>query len=105
MQANLPAAVTEMQNHMISLQEAFSINMADRLSGTLADLERLQDKQFEQLELRLSTNQQAEQFKKTRREQRTQHICKVFDEYRLWVQDTMTTEPQPFIQVLAAVVH
>ena len=105
LQANLPAAVTEMQNHMINLQKTFSKNMADRLSGTLADLERLQDKQFEQLELRLSTNQQAEQFKKTRREQRTQHIRKVFDEYRLWVQDTMTTEPQPFIQVLAAVVH
>ena len=105
LQANLPAAVTEMQNHMINLQKTFSKNMADRLSGTLSDLERLQDKQFEQLELRLSTNQQAEQFKKTRREQRTQHIRKVFDEYRLWVQDTMTTEPQPFIQVLAAVVH
>lgn len=105
LQANLPAAVTEMQNHMINLQKTFSKNMADRLSGTLADLERLQDKQFEQLELRLSTNQQAEQFKKTRREQRTQHIRKVFDEYRLWVQDTMTTEPQPFIQVLAAVIH
>ena len=94
-----------MKKHMINLQKTFSKNMADRLSGTLSDLERLQDKQFEQLELRLSTNQQAEQFKKTRREQRTQHIRKVFDEYRLWVQDTMTTEPQPFIQVLAAVVH
>ena len=55
--------------------------------------------------MRLAANQQAEQFKKTRREQRTQHIRKVFDEYRQWVQDTMTTEPQPFIQVLAAAVR
>ena len=26
----------------------------------------------------------------------------VFDEYRQWVADTMTTEPQPYIRVLAA---
>lgn len=105
LQTNLPAAVAAMQRHMITLQESFSADMTERLSGTLADLERLQDKQFEQLELRLDANQQAEQFKKTKREQRTQHIRKVFDEYRHWVQDTMTTEPQPFIQVLAAAVR
>ncbi len=105
LQTNLPAAVAAMQRHMITLQKSFSAQMTQRLSGTLADLERLQGKQIEQLELRLAANQQAEQFKKTRREQRTQHIRKVFDEYRQWVQDTMTTEPQPFIQVLAAAVR
>jgi superfamily II DNA or RNA helicase len=105
LQTNLPGAVAAMQRHMVTLQEGFSAQMTQRLSGTLADLERLQSKQIEQLELRLAANQQAEQFKKTRREQRTQYIRKVFDEYRQWVQDTMTTEPQPFIQVLAAAVR
>lgn len=105
LQSNLPSAVAAMQQHMITLQESFSAQMTQRLSGTLDDLERLQGKQIEQLELRLDANKQAEQFKKTRREQRTQHIRKVFDEYRQWVQDTMTTEPQPFIQVLAAAVR
>ena len=105
LQANLPDAVAAMQRHMVALQESFAADMTARLAGTLADLERLQGRQFEQLELRLEKNQQAEQFKKTKREQRTQHIRKVFDEYRQWVQDTMTTEPQPFIQVLAAAVR
>lgn len=105
MQANLPGAVAAMQQHMITLQKSFAIEMTGRLAGTLANLERLQDRQFEQLELRLADNQQTEQFKKMRREQRTQYIRKVFDEYRLWVQDTMSTEPQPFIQVLAAAVR
>jgi superfamily II DNA or RNA helicase len=102
LQSHLPGAVAAMRQHMVSLQESFSADMTTRLSGTLANLERLQSNQMEQLELRLSANQQAEQFKKTRREQRTQHIRRVFDEYRQWVEDTMTTEPQPFIQVLAA---
>ncbi len=105
LQENLPEAVAAMQRHMVALQKTFALDMTQRLAGTLADLERLQGKQFEQLELRLKANQQAEQFKKSRREQRTQHIHKVFDEYRQWVQDTMTTEPQPFIQVLAAAVR
>jgi predicted RNase H-like nuclease (RuvC/YqgF family) len=94
-----------MKQHMLALQRRFAADMTARLSGTLADLQRLQGRQIEQLELRLAANQQAEQFKKTRREQRTQHIRKVFDEYRQWVQDTMTTEPQPFVQVLAAAVR
>lgn len=105
LQAQLPAAVATMRQHMVKLQERFSADMTVRLSGTLANLERLQARQFEQLELRLAANQQAEQFKKSRREKRTQHIRKVFDEYRQWVEDSMTTEPQPFIQVLAAAVR
>ena len=105
LQANLPKAVTAMLKHMVTLQKSFSADMTSRLAGTLANLERLQGKQIEQLELRLSANQQAEQFKKSKREKRTQHIRKVFDEYRQWVEDTMTTEPQPFIQVLAAAVR
>jgi superfamily II DNA or RNA helicase len=105
LQSNLPEAVDAMRRHMVSLQEGFAAGMKTRLDGTLADLERLQRDQLEQLELRFASNQQAEQFKRTRREQRTQHIRRVFDEYKLWVQDTMTTEPQPFIQVLAAAVR
>ncbi|MGK5092822.1 DEAD/DEAH box helicase [Deltaproteobacteria bacterium TL4] len=104
LQRKLPDAVDVMKRYMIDRQRHFDADMKQRLAGTLVDLERLQDKQIEQLELRLAANQQAEQFKKSRREQRTQKIRKVFDEYRQWVEDTMTTEPQPFIQVLAAVV-
>lgn len=105
LQSNLQGAVAVMRQHMVTLQASFSAEMTARLSGTLANLERLQGMQIEQLELRLATNQQAEQFKRTKREKRTQHIRKVFDEYRQWVEDTMTTEPQPFIQVLAAAVR
>ena len=35
--------------------------------------------------------------------QRSRDIHRVFDDYRRWVEDTLTTEPQPWIQVLAAV--
>ena len=62
--------------------------------------ERL-DAEIAQLELRLEG--QIETVKRSRFERRSQQIGRVFDDYRQWVNDTLTTEPQPWIQVLAAV--
>ena len=85
---------------MIRQQAVFSADLNERLRGTLADLERLQGRQIEQLS---STSKgQLETVKRGRFEQRSQQINRVFDEYRQWVHDTLTTEPQPWIQVLAA---
>jgi hypothetical protein len=104
LQQNLPAAVTAMRRFMVDRQKTFAADMDGRLEKTLADLARLQGHQEEQLELRFEKSQLAENLKRGQREQRTQHIRKVFDEYRDWVRDTMTTEPEPFIQVLAAAI-
>jgi superfamily II DNA or RNA helicase len=105
LQQNLPAAVTAMRRFMVERQKTFAADMNARLEKTLADLSRLQGHQEEQLELRFAKSGLAENLKRGQREQRTQHIRKVFDEYRDWVRDTMTTEPEPFIQVLAAAIH
>jgi superfamily II DNA/RNA helicase len=105
LQHNLPAAVTAMRRFMVERQKTFAADMDARLQTTLAGLERLQGHQLEQLELRFDKSQVAENLKRGQREQRTQHIRKVFDEYRDWVRDTMTTEPEPFIQVLAAAIR
>lgn len=97
LQASLPAAVALMREHMIERQIAFAAGMKARLAGTLAELKALQGRQEQQLELRLQNQAQ--------REQRGREIRQVFDEYRQWVEDTMTTEPQPYIRVLAALVR
>lgn len=101
LQARLPQAVDLMKQHMVAQQQHFSAQLKDRLAGTLAELEKLQHKQIEQLELALE--KQLETVKQARREQRSKTIHQVFDDYRQWVEDTMTTEPQPYIRVLAAV--
>ena len=49
------------------------------------------------------SNIQAEGYKSSVRERKTSQITKVFDEYRQWVEDTLTIEPSPFIEVLAVV--
>lgn len=101
LQAALPEAVATMRTHMLALQGDFAAKSAQRLAGTLAELKRLQDRQIVQLTLRLES--QIETVKRSRFERRSQQIGRVFDDYRQWVKDTLTTEPQPWIQVLAAV--
>ena len=103
MQQSLPAAVQCMHQHMLERQQAFAAQLNQRLEGTLAELERLQGRQVEQLQLDLE--KQLETVKRGRFEQRSQQINRVFDDYRQWVRDTLTTEPQPWIQVLAGVCH
>ncbi len=103
MQQALPQAVHTMHQFMVQRQQDFSAQLTQRLEGTLAELQRLQAKQMEQLTLEL--DKQLETVKRGRFEQRSQQITKVFDDYRQWVHDTLTTEPQPWIQVLAGVCH
>ena len=103
MQQALPLAVEAMHAHMLAKQATFANQLSERLQGTLAELERLQGRQVQQLTLDLE--KQLETVKRGRFEQRNQQINRVFDDYRQWVQDTLTTEPQPWIQVLAAVCH
>ena len=103
LQQTLPQAVKAMHAHMLNEQAAFAAGLKERLEGTLSDLERLQGRQLQQLELALEN--QLETVKRGRFEQRSQQINRVFDEYRQWVHDTLTTEPQPWIQVLAGVCH
>jgi len=56
-------------------------------------------------QLSLELEKQIETIRQGRFEQRSQQISRVFDEYRQWVEDTLTTEPQAWIQVLACVCH
>jgi len=101
LQAALPEAVARMRQHMVQRQAAFADEMQQRLQGTLADLEHLQAKQVQQLERRLA--KQLEQVRRSQFERRSRVIRRVFDEYRQWVEDTLSTEPDPYLQVLAAV--
>jgi hypothetical protein len=88
---------------MLKQQSAFAARLEDRLQGTLDELQRLQASQLKQLTLDLE--RQLETVKRGRYEQRSQQIARAFDDYRQWVHDTLTAEPQPWIQVLAAVCH
>ena len=81
-------------------QAEFAASMQERLRVTLDDLEALQRNQMEQLELSLT--RLLDSVREARSTKRSREIRRVFDDYRQWVEDTLTTEPQPHVRVLAA---
>ena len=103
LQAGVPGAVRVMHSFMVGRQGEFAAEISTRLHQTLEDLEQLQNRQLEVLNERVAQMELAIQFKQSRLDTRTDEIHRVFDDYREWVEETMTTEPQPFIQLLAAV--
>ena len=92
------AARSEMQQR----QQAFTEATQPTLDEKLAELAALKARQVTQLDLHLQGSQQAEHFKAAKREERISRIDRVFNEYQAWVSDTLTIEPVPYIQIIAA---
>ena len=103
LQEVLPQAVAAMRTHMATAQKAFDAEVQPKLQKTLEDLEYLRKSKVLQLELRLEGKGQPENLLKSNLHKKVQEIDKDFDAYRVWVHETMETEPQAFIQVVAAV--
>lgn len=104
LQALLPDAVAAARADLVRRRDAFDRELRARLDRQLAELARLQARQFEQLELQLARSEQAQTFKDHRRATRTQEIKRIFEDYQQWIQDTLTTERDPYLHVMAAVV-
>ena len=96
----LPDAVARARARVVERRRAFESRINEKLNDELEALERLKTRQLRQLELQLERSDQAETFKRARHERSQRDIDTIFDEYLEWVQDTMTTEPQPYIKVV-----
>lgn len=103
LQRLLPAAVEAVRQEVVRRRDAFDREMRVQLSRQQSELARLKARQIEQLELALGRSEQAQVFKDHRRAERSQEIHKIFEDYQRWVADTLTTERDPYIQVIATV--
>ena len=95
----LPDAVARGRAWVVERRRAFESRINEKLNDELEALEKLKTRQLRQLELQLERSEQAEAFKRARQERGQRDIDTIFDEYLRWVQETMTTEPQPYIKV------
>ena len=68
----------------------------------MATLDELKARRLRQIELQLEGLGQAEAFQRTRAERSRHEVEGMFDEYLEWIQETMTTEPRPWIKVVCA---
>ena len=95
----LPDAVERARERVVKRRNDFETRVNDKLNRELAALDALKARQVRQLELRLERSDQSEAFKHAREQRARRDIDTVFDEYLTWVEETMTTEPQPWMRV------
>ena len=92
----LPEAVTQARQYVSGKRKQFEDTINKKLNEHLAALERLKGKHHQQLELFYMGKKQL-----SRKDQEKREIDRKFDEFITWVEETMTTEDNPFIQVIA----
>ncbi len=93
----LPEAVLQAKLYMSKKRKTFEDNINEKLNIHLTALENLKDKHHEQLDIFYQNKKQT-----SRKEQEQREIDRKFNEFITWVEETMTTEDNPFIQVIAA---
>ena len=96
----LPDAVAKAREWVVARRRDFEERINEKLNREMAALEKLRVRQLRQLDLQLERSDQSETFKRAREERGRRDIETIFDEYLEWVQETMTTEPQPWIKVV-----
>jgi len=100
---HLPAAVEYLRGH---LKRARDEELARRRPSLAAELARLGEQRAhhqDQLELELNQSRAAEGQKKRKREVREAAIAEHFQEYERWLRDSVETEDEPYMQILAVI--
>ena len=101
--ALIPKAVQQAKARILELRNDFENHINEQLNERLTELEVLRAKQMKQLDLLFEKS--ASTIKQARKAQQMQDINTVFDDYMEWIQDTMTTENQPYMQVIAVITN
>jgi hypothetical protein len=104
LKALLPEVVSQAEKWMHARRKAFEDHINEKLNRQLNALDRLRAKQYAHLERKFEGTRQSESKILEQKAAEKRQIDKVFDAYLDWVEDTMTTEDQPYIQVLAVLV-
>lgn len=95
------AVVQTVKAEVLKQRNSFEATTAPQLKAQLAELEKLRGKQVNQLELALSHSNQEQHFKDSKRNRELKRIEQIFFNYKNWVEDTMQTEPAPYLQIIA----
>ena len=96
----LPDAVAKAREWVVQRRRDFEDRINEKLNRELEALEKLRTRQLRQLELQLERSDQSDGFKRAREERGRRDIETIFEEYLEWIEETMTTEPQPWIKVV-----
>jgi len=101
LQSLLPQAIAQARDWMSVQRKAFEEQINVKLDEHLKALERLKGNQLRQLEIRFEDSRQPERIVLSRKEEERRRIDRLFTDYLEWIEESMTTEDNPYIQVVA----
>lgn len=99
----LPDVVQHFKRHLRALRDNKLAESRQKVAEEEARLSALRDKHLAQLELELSARKDAESRKEKRRRTQEEIIARHFDEYQRWLRESVETEDEPYIQILAVI--
>ena len=98
----LPDAVEAAREHFVERRKVFEASINTVLEEEIRALDAFRDRQIRQLEFDFAQCDQAAATKRARKARTRRDIEDVHDEYLSWMEETMTTEPHPWIKVICA---
>lgn len=97
----LKPAVKEARKFLSIKRKDFEDYINPKLNMEKKELDRLKMRQFEQMELKFESSKRAQSVIDSLKQKESAKIEDKFGMFRHWVQDTMTSEDNPFIQVIS----
>ncbi|MGK7875374.1 MAG: helicase-related protein [Xenococcaceae cyanobacterium] len=91
-------AVEQAHKEMLKERDRFEARINEELQQQYDRLEKLRGQHNQQLELRFADGAS---LIKERKEREKRHLDRIFNDYRRWVKESMTTEPAPYIKIIA----
>jgi len=100
LQELLKPAVERAQEYMNEQRKLFEEEINAKLGEQLEELEKLKERKLFNLELKFENSRQPEHILNARRSREERTVEKIFSNYMNWIEDTMTTERQAWVQVV-----
>jgi SNF2 family DNA or RNA helicase len=94
-------AIEQARIYLQKERQEFQRQLTPKLEDQKQRLGRLQGYHHEQLELRLEQDKRSHQIKQQRHQEERTKIDKIFQDYRDWVELSMTTETEPYLKLIA----
>ena len=96
----LPQAINEAKKLMNNKLREFEADINPKLNEQLKELEKLKGRHYEQLSM-ITKDEKITSASERRKEEKQRKIDQIFDEFKVWIKDTMTLEDNPYIQVIS----
>lgn len=101
LKALLPDAISRGNDHMLRVRNEFQGRMDEKLLQHLEELDKLKVRRMSRIEEKFLDSRQPERLRNARLEAEKREITVIFEEYHIWIKETMETEKQAWIQVMA----